>query len=59
MSLPTAVLGRTGLEVTRLGYGAAHHRPMTNDEARAVHAAVVDRASTSSIRPTTTATAKS
>ena len=42
MSLPTAVLGRTGLEVTRLGYGAAHHRPMTNDEARAVHAAVVD-----------------
>lgn len=42
MSLPTAVLGRTGLEVTRLGYGAAHHRPMTNDEARDVHATVLD-----------------
>ena len=42
MTLPTAVLGRTGLEVTRLGYGAAHHRPMTNDEARVVHAAVLD-----------------
>ena len=42
MSLPMAILGRTGLEVTRLGYGAAHHRPMTDDEARAVHAAVVE-----------------
>ena len=42
MSLPTAVLGRTGLEVTRLGYGAAHHRPMTDDEARAVHEAVLE-----------------
>ena len=42
MSLPTAVLGRSGLEVTRLGYGAAHHRPMTDDEARAVHEAVLE-----------------
>lgn len=29
---PTAVLGRTGLEVTRLGYGAAHRRALTDDE---------------------------
>ena len=42
MSLPMAILGRTGLEVTRLGYGAAHNRPMTDDEARAVHAAVLE-----------------
>ena len=42
MSLPMAVLGRTGLEVTRLGYGAAHNRPMTDDEARAVHEAVLE-----------------
>ena len=27
--LPTAVLGRTGIEVTRLGYGAGHRKPMT------------------------------
>ena len=40
MTLPMAVLGRTGLDVTRLGYGAAHHRPMSDDEARAVHEAV-------------------
>ena len=32
-SLPTAVLGRTGLEVTRLGYGAAHRRRITDDQA--------------------------
>ena len=31
-SLSTAVLGRTGLEVTRLGYGAAHRRALTDDE---------------------------
>ena len=31
-SLPTAVLGRTSLEVTRLGYGAAHRRALTDDE---------------------------
>ena len=42
MTLPMAVLGRTGLDVTRLGYGAAHHRPMSDDEARAVHAAVLE-----------------
>ena len=42
MSLPMALLGRTGLEVTRLGYGAAHNRPMTDYEARAVHAAVLE-----------------
>ena len=42
MTLPMAVLGRTGLDVTRLGYGAAHHRPMSDDEARAMHAAVLE-----------------
>ena len=31
--LPKAVLGRTGLEVTRLGYGAGHRKPM-NDQQR-------------------------
>ncbi len=41
-ALPASVLGRTGLEVTRLGYGAAHHRPMTDAEAEAVHHAVVE-----------------
>ena len=41
-ALPTAILGRTGLEVTRLGYGAAHHRPMTDDDAKAVHEAVME-----------------
>ena len=40
--LPTAILGRTGLCVTRLGYGAAHRRPQSDDQARAVHEAVLD-----------------
>ncbi len=31
-ALPTAILGRTDLEVTRLGYGAAHRRALTDDE---------------------------
>jgi aryl-alcohol dehydrogenase-like predicted oxidoreductase len=41
-ALPGSILGRTGLDVTRLGYGAAHHRPMSDDEARAIHEAVVE-----------------
>ncbi|MYD51704.1 MAG: aldo/keto reductase [Dehalococcoidia bacterium] len=40
--LPTAVLGRTGLEVTRLGYGAGHRKPMTEEENRAMVRRVVD-----------------
>ena len=41
-SLPTAVLGRTGLRVTRLGYGAAHRKPMNDDQRRTILTAVLD-----------------
>ena len=41
-SLPTAVLGRTGIEVTRLGYGGAHVRPMTHRQADRMLNAIVD-----------------
>lgn len=40
--LPTAVLGRTGLEVTRLGYGAAHLKPMDDSQRKTIHNAVLD-----------------
>ena len=40
--LPKAILGRTGLQVTRLGFGAGHHKPMTDEERRAIHNAVLD-----------------
>ncbi len=40
--LPTAILGRTGLRVTRLGYGAAHRKPQSFENASAVHEAVLD-----------------
>ena len=40
--LPTATLGRTGIEVTRLGYGAAHRRSMTEDQRNTILNAVVD-----------------
>lgn len=40
--LPTAVLGRTGLKVTRLGYGAGHRKPMDDSERLAVLNAVLD-----------------
>jgi aryl-alcohol dehydrogenase-like predicted oxidoreductase len=46
--LETAIFGRTGLEVTRLGYGAmavsgVHHgRTVTEDEARSILNAVLD-----------------
>ena len=46
--LDTAALGRTGFEVTRLGYGAmemrgaTHGRPVTDDEARNILNAVLD-----------------
>lgn len=41
-TLPTAILGRTGLEVTRLGYGAAHRRSLTDQEMDAQLNAVLD-----------------
>ena len=40
--LPTAVLGRTGLQVTRLGYGAGHRKPMDDSQRNAVLNAVLD-----------------
>ena len=40
--LPTATLGRTGLEVTRLGFGAGHRRAMTDEEMNAQLNAVLD-----------------
>ena len=40
--LPTATLGRTGLEVTRLGFGAGHRRAMTDKEMNAQLNAVLD-----------------
>ena len=40
--LPTAVLGRTGLEVTRLGYGAAHRKPMEDPQRERILNAVLD-----------------
>lgn len=42
MSLPTAVLGRTGLQVTRLGYGAGHRKPMDDRQRETVLNAVLD-----------------
>ena len=41
-SLPTATLGRTGLEVTRLGYGAGHRKPMNDAQREAILTAVLD-----------------
>ncbi len=40
--MPTALLGRTGLDVTRLGYGAAHRRPMSEEHADRLLNAVLD-----------------
>ncbi len=40
--LPTAVLGRTDIEVTRLGYGAGHRKPMTEQQNQAMVRRVVD-----------------
>ena len=40
--LPTAVLGRTGIEITRLGYGAGHRKPMTELQNQAMVRRVVD-----------------
>ena len=40
--LPTAVPGRTGLEVTRIGYGSAHRSPVTDHEASDMLNTVLD-----------------
>ena len=40
--LPTATLGRTGLQVTRLGFGSGHRRSMTDQEMDAQLNAVLD-----------------
>ncbi len=40
--LPTAILGRTELKVTRLGFGAWDRRPWTDDNSKAIFNAVLD-----------------
>ena len=40
--LPTAILGRTGLPVARLGYGAGHRKPMDDEQRKAILTAVLD-----------------
>ena len=40
--MPTAVLGHTGLKVTRLGYGTGHRKPMDDSERDAVLNAALD-----------------
>ena len=40
--LPTTILGRTGIEVTRLGYGAGHRRSMSENQRKTILNAVVD-----------------
>ena len=42
MSLPTAILGRTGIRVARLGYGAGHRKPQNAANARVVHEGVLN-----------------
>jgi len=42
ISLPTNVLGRTGLKVTRLGYGAAHRKSMEDLQRERILNAVLD-----------------
>ena len=41
-SLPLTTLGRTGIEITRLGYGAGHRKPMTEAENQAMVRRVAD-----------------
>ncbi len=40
--LPTAIIGRTQLEVTRLGYGSSHRKPLSEKEVEALLNAVLD-----------------
>ena len=42
MSLPTAILGRTGIRVARLGYGAGHRKPQDAANAKVVHEGVLN-----------------
>ena len=42
ISLPTAILGRTGIRVARLGYGAAHRKPQNAANARVIHEGVLN-----------------
>mgnify|MGYP001341519593 CR=1 FL=1 len=41
-SLPTAILGRTGIRVARLGYGAGHRKPQDSANAKVVHEGVLN-----------------
>ena len=41
-ALPTVILGRTGLQVARLGYGAGHRKPMDDDQREKILNAVLD-----------------
>ena len=40
--LPTTMLGRTDLKVTRLGYGAAHRKPMEDPQRERILNTVLD-----------------
>ena len=40
--MQSAVLGRTGLYVKRLGYGAAHRKPQSNENAKLIHQTALD-----------------
>ena len=40
--LPKTILGKTGLEVTRLGYGSGHRKPMNDKQRDTILNAVVD-----------------
>ena len=40
--LPKTILGKTGLEVTRLGYGSGHRKPMDDKQRDTILNAVVD-----------------
>ena len=41
-SLPSATLGRTGIQVSRLGYGAGHRKPQDAANARVVPEGVLN-----------------
>ena len=41
-NMQSAVLGRTGLYVKRLGYGAAHRKPQSNENAKLIHQTALD-----------------
>ena len=41
-NMQSAVLGRTGLYVKRLGYGAAHRKPQSKENAKLIHQTALD-----------------